>query len=187
MLKHLFCRSHVRAAVTNGALVVSIRGEHPRLWRADIAGLSGASLAIAEVETPGRGVQYRLLLTRSGDAPEEIGVFSSRPTAQKAFTVVSDALIKGDRVAQAQKAPWIFRFVYGIAKLVVLVLFIIMVLFIASWLYGIKHPEQMKASMQMQQRLMTGAAPAAAPAGPPQGVPLPADQLFGDAPQPGKQ
>lgn len=171
----LFCRSCVRASVTDDALVVRVTGAAPRLWRAPLSELANATLSIDTV-TEGGKVFYRLLVSKAGGV-DEIARFDDKKAAERAFITVSDRLLDGQQGVRHAKRPLILRLLVAFAKLVVWFLFLFMIAVIVAQFFlksrGI-DPSMGRAPAETQT-----AAPAAAPQGPADGVSVPADQLFG--------
>jgi hypothetical protein len=81
------------ARVVNNALVVSfMTADPPRVWRADMTGLSTATLELREGQ-PGK---FRLVMKTGGGKEEDISTFADRETAANALRTVTDAMLRGD-------------------------------------------------------------------------------------------
>ena len=87
-----FTQKDVDAKIVNNALVVSLLGtDQPRVWRADMTGLSSATLDVLEEKG-----KYSVVLRRNGASPESIVTFSDKDSANYALRTLSDAMLKGE-------------------------------------------------------------------------------------------
>jgi hypothetical protein len=81
------------AKVVNNALVVSfLTADPPRVWRADMTGLSTATLELREGQ-PGR---FRLVMRTGNGKEEDISTFADKQTATDALRVVTNAMLRGE-------------------------------------------------------------------------------------------
>lgn len=176
-----FCRSRVRAVVTDDALLVRVTGASPRLWRAPLAQLTAATLEIVTGTEKGKTV-HRLMANTAGGS-EEIARFDDAKTAERAFISVSDRLLDGQRGLRAARRGLFARLLIALGKVIVWLLFLFMIAVIASTLFlksrgidpSMPAPRAGQTNMGQTNMEQPG-APQAAPAA---GVSVPADQLFG--------
>lgn len=172
----LFCRSCVRASMTDDALVVRVTGDKPRLWRAPLADLANATLAIDTVVDGGKTF-YRLMINKTGGS-DEIARFADAKTAEQAFIAVSDRLLDGQQGVRHAKRPLIVRLLIALGKVLLWLLFLFMIALIAAQFF--LKSRGIDPSMQgARDTAPTQATAPAAPAAPADGVAVPADQLFG--------
>ncbi len=170
----LFCRSCVRAEITDNALVVRVTGAAPRLWRAPLAELANAALSIAPV-TEGSKTFYRLMADKSGGA-DEIARFDNAKAAERAFITVSNRLLDGQRGVRQANRPLLLRLLIAFGKVILWFLFLFMIAFIAAQFFLKKHG--IDPSMDGMRPPVQTQAPAQKSA-PADGIAVPADQLFG--------
>ncbi len=86
------------AKVVNNALIVSfLTADPPRVWRADMTGLSTATLELREGQ-PGR---FRLVMRTGAGKEEDISTFADKVTATNALRVVTNAMLRGDGAASS--------------------------------------------------------------------------------------
>lgn len=170
----LFCRSCVRAAVTEDALVVRVTGTAPRLWRAPMSELANATLNITTVTEAGK-TSYRLMVNKTGGA-DEIARFDDAKAAERAFITVSDRLLDGQQGVRVAKRGLFMRLLVATGKLLVWLLFLFMIAVIAAQFFlksrGIETSMPQAAGGEVHQT--------AKPSTPGDGVSVPADQLFGN-------
>lgn len=170
----LFCRSCVRASITDDALVVRVTGDAPRLWRAPLSEIANATLAI-DTKVEGAKTFYRLMINKTGGV-DEIARFGDAKAAERAFIAVSDRLLDGQQGVRHSKRPLIVRLLIAFGKVLLWFLFLFMIAVIAAQFF--------LKSRGIDTSLGTTPAPTqaeapAAPAAPADGVAVPADQLFG--------
>lgn len=170
----LFCRSGVRAAITDDALVVRVTGAQPRLWRAPLSELANATLSISSVTEGGKTV-YRLMIDKTGGA-DEIARFDDAKRAERAFITVSDRLLDGQQGVRHAKRPLIVRLLVAFGKVILWFLFLFMVAVIVAQFF--LKSRGIDPSMEGVRAPSETAAPAQN-SGPADGVAVPADQLFG--------
>ena len=165
----LFCRSCTRAEVTEDALLVRVKGKAPRLWRAPLAELTHATLSVQPV-TEGGKTTHSLLINKNG-ATDEIARFETAKDAERAFVIVSDRLMDGQRSVRSGKRPLIVRLFLVLFKVVLWFLFLLMLAVIAVQFF-----------IGPRQAVVAPAGTAERPAvqAPASGVPLPADSFFGE-------
>ena len=99
-----FTEKDVDAKIVNNALVVSRLGtDQPRVWRADMTGLSSATLDVMEEKG-----KYSVVLRRNGAAPESIVTFNDKDSASYALRTLSDAMLKGEARGVIQGGGGVF-------------------------------------------------------------------------------
>jgi hypothetical protein len=144
----------VNAKVVNNALVVSfMASDPPRVWRADMSGLSTATLEVREGQ-PGK---FRLVMKRGDGAEEDISTFTDKASATGALKAVTDAMMSADEGTPAAGGT---RRGGGFRKA-------------ALWIGGIF------VVLWLMSHFSGPAAQRALPPGVKTGTPVPAEQLFG--------
>jgi hypothetical protein len=153
----------LEARVVNNALVVSfLTADPPRVWRADMTGLSTATLEMRE-GTPGK---FRLIMKTGAGKEEEVSTFTDRETATNALRVVTAAMLGGEAggssggsVSSGSSSGG------GMLKPALWIGGVVVVLwFVMSGLAGALHP---------------GGSPHKLPEGIKAGTAVPADKIFG--------
>lgn len=149
------------AKVVNNALIVSfLTADPPRVWRADMTGLSTATLELREGQ-PGR---FRLVMKTGGGKEEDVSTFNDRETAANALRIVTNAMLQGDGGAVSSGSASSSRGGFGFGKALLWVGGIVIVLWLLLRVLGSLH---FGGSMQHL------------PEGVKQGTAVPADKIFG--------
>lgn len=151
-------RKDIDAKVVGGALIVSFLGaEHPKVWRAEMGGLSTATFELLE-----KGKDFSVVMRRDG-TEEKIVTFDDKDSALYALQVMTAAMLKGGNGGSG-------NFFGTLAKACVIVIAVILVgkLFLGP-----------PSVMGPQQRAQMSGTEMGSGALVKQGEPVPANELFG--------
>jgi hypothetical protein len=161
------CSKDLEAKVVGNALVVSfMTADPPRVWRADMSGLSSATLELRE-GTPGK---FRLVMRASGGKEEDISTFTDKAAATDALRAVTNAMLRGDggSVSVSSSGPQAAGSGgVGFLKVVLWIIAIAVVGFIGlqvMWVMGGVGPRHMAAKIPTDIK---------------EGTAVPADKIFG--------
>jgi len=98
-------RKDIDAKVVNNALVVSLLGtDQPRVWRADMNGLSSATLEMRDDKEKGR---FAVVIRRGACDEEVIASFADKDSASYALEAMTEAMLNGENGSVAAGGfPW---------------------------------------------------------------------------------
>lgn len=150
-------RKDIDAKVVGGALVVSFLGaDQPRVWRAEMTGLTTATFELQE-----KGKDFSVVMRRDG-SEEKIVTFADKESAAYTLQAMTAAMLRGEGARGG---------VFGMIVKGSIV--VIALVFVAKLFMG--PPTGMPPAMRAQ----IGAAELGSGAQVKSGEPVPAEQLFG--------